>query len=110
MYRLGERVRLDLPEPYQTATVEVDRVVSQNVAAGAIALASAFEAAEAQMEALAALFAYVISEARPTWDLVEPRGAVPVTPSGFLRLPTDLAFAIFEGWLDTLTKKVSDGG
>lgn len=103
MYRLGERVRLDLPEPYSGATVEVDSVVSRVIAMQAVALASAFlSGGESEFAAMSATFEMIVAEARPTWDIVDHKGPVPVTVAGFMRLPMPLALAIFDGWTDTL--------
>lgn len=104
MFRLGERVRLDLPEPYSGATVEVDSIVSRVIASRAVALATAFLEADGEDEivAMVALFEFLCREGRPTWDIVDHHGPVPTTPAGLGRLPTPLFMSIVDGWTDTL--------
>lgn len=104
MYRLGERVRLDLPERFAGAVVEVDTVVSAFIAGRAVSLVSRFAAAEGEDEgkALAALYALVAAEARPSWDLCDHKGPISPDAGGFLRLPTELGMGIVEAWLDTM--------
>jgi len=102
VYRLGERLRLDLDPP--GATVEVDTVVSAVIAARAIGLVEAFGAAEGadDLAALAALYAFIVEEARPSWDFVDHRGPIPATVDGFQRLPLPIALTIVDRWVATL--------
>lgn len=112
MYRLGERIRLDLPEPYAGATVEVDTIVSRVIASRAVALASAFLDAEGADEVvtMVAMFELFIAEARPTWDLVDHRGPIPATPVGMGRLPTPLFMSMVDLWTDTVEPVRDEAG
>lgn len=104
MFRLGDRVRLDLPEPWAAAVVEVDTVVSRVIAVRAVTLASAYLSSDALSEDDAAtdLYDYVIDEAQPAWDFVDGRGPIPASVAGFLRLPPALALAIVDLWTETV--------
>lgn len=102
MYRLGQRVRLTLPEPYAEASVEVDSIVSEVIALRVVTSASAFLASDTDGEdaAMLALARLVIDEARPSWDFVDGRGPIPATVAGLRRLPVALTLAIVEAWTD----------
>lgn len=97
----GSRVLLDLDGP----SVEVDAVLSVAIhALGTIRLGEFVEAktTSAKLAAMTELYELVVTEARPTWDILDHRGPVPATSAGMLRLPADLGLGICTGWLETL--------
>lgn len=100
-YRLpSERVPLALNGP----SVEVERIASWAIRQYAAALATAFYAADgpaAEYSALEKMYGLFMVEAQPTWDIVDHRGPVPVTPAGMMRLPLPLAFEVYEQWSAT---------
>lgn len=105
MWRVpNERVVLDLDGP----SVEVAPIRSWAIQFEALALASVFQRAsspEEEYPALKTAYEYFIAEGQPQWDIVDHRGAVPVTARGMLRLPDALASEIVNQWLATFEAK-----
>lgn len=106
-YRLAsERVALDLDGP----SVEVEPIHAWAIQRLGIGYYDAYEEAkspEAEFDALLALYRFVVAEAQPAWDIVDHRGPVPATESGFLRLPPTLGLSIVLEWLRTGNPKAS---
>jgi len=102
VYRLsGERVRLDLDGP----VVEVEPIRAapiQQLGLRRVGACLAASDAGPQLEALLALYEFVVREAQPSWDIADHLGPIPPTATGMARLPVPLAMAIAMGWLATL--------
>lgn len=97
----SSRIKLDLDGP----SVEVERIHSWAVQYQTNRLYDALLAAktsDAEYAALLPLIERFVTEAQPTWEISDPRGVVPCTPLGMLRLPIRLTLQMIEGWLNTL--------
>ena len=71
-------------------------------------LVEAFYAAKAgtaEVQALRDLYAYLLTEAQPSWEIEDHRGRVPVSVTGMLRFPVATALRLVAEWLATLIPK-----
>lgn len=105
-YRLpGGRVPLTIETgAYAGLSVTVEPIGSWVVYRLVVGRAAAFFAADgpaAELRALSELYAAVIAEAQPAWDIEDHRGQIPPTLNGMLRLPLPLGLQLFDLWTDT---------
>ena len=103
-YRIpGGRVTLDLDGP----SVEVEQLASPTVGFLARAELAAFLEAKdeaSRITALRPICERFVTEAQPTWEIVDHRGPILPTVAGMLRLdPLKLALPMVMAWIETLT-------
>jgi hypothetical protein len=101
-YRLpGGRVPLEV-DGYDGLQVELQPIGAWPVFLHATALSSALFAAEdgsvEQLNALIKSYTHFLTEAQPTWHIVDHRGPVQATVAGMLRLPVALAMGLVVDW------------
>lgn len=84
-------------------TVEVQPIGAWPIYRTAVGLVAAFFAAKPAEEAAAlqAVYRFFVSEAQPTFEIVDHRGPILPTADGMLRLPLPLALGIIDGWTST---------
>jgi hypothetical protein len=112
-YRLpGGRVPLVFEDgPYAGLQVEVEPITAWAVYRYAVGLVAGFFSATepaAEFGALRATYEQFVTEAQPTWEIVDHRGPVPATTGGLLRLPLPLALRIVELWTETFVAVEAD--
>lgn len=97
---LPERV----PIASEELSAEVYRCASWPIQQGAVRLWAAFLRASgaAEMAALRDMYEFFVTEAQPTWDLIDQLGPVPPTTLGMLRLNHVQACRLVLEWAQTL--------
>jgi hypothetical protein len=108
---IGGRVPLTLGAPWADVRCEVDSIDSWPVRTMVATRAAAFIAAveaddvEAQLAAYPPLVEEFVGQARPAWNLVNPKGPIQPTDAGCYLVPVPLVLQLVEKWLDTFEAK-----
>lgn len=109
---IGQRAATLVDEgPFAGTYAVVDQIVAWPVYTVAIARIKAFiDAATAadEITTLRSMYEWYVGQARPAWNIEEPRGPVPPTTVGMLRLPVPLARLLYELWLETFPSDEPD--
>lgn len=104
MYVGGRAATAVVDGPYAGAEATVDIIVGWPIYRLALYRAASFGSAQgdaAEAKALGELYDFYIAQARPAWNLEDPKGPVPATSAGLFRVPTDLTLRLYDLWVST---------
>lgn len=108
---VGGRARLVIDDgPFAGVEAECDAITGWPVYAATLALVAAYSHAEGEalIGPIKKLYEFVEPNARLTWNLVDPRGPVPPTVGGMLRLPVPLMFQLIDLWTETYAESTPE--
>ena len=106
---IGSRARLIVDDgDYAGVEAEFETINAFPVyylVVGAAAAYAEAEGAAAELEALNRLYELAADLGRPVWNITDPHGPIPATPTGMLRVPVPLMLQLVDLWTETFIQE-----